>query len=136
MIFEFFILFIIFETKHLLADYFLQFEYMYMNKGKEKGWLEPLLDHAGIHAIMTFIIIAIYLMYKGIPDIIGHEFAMILTMGFVSFDFITHAIIDRWKATRKTDPSKTWFWLSLGIDQYLHHIVHIFILYGLAIISY
>lgn len=53
------ILLIAFQIKHLIADYYLQFEYMYKNKGQVTGWFGPLKDHATIHAAGTGIIVTV-----------------------------------------------------------------------------
>lgn len=54
-----------FQVKRLLADYYLQFPYMYENKGKKKGWVEPLLHHAFIHGIFTLLITALFFQHVG-----------------------------------------------------------------------
>lgn len=131
---EILILLIAFQVKHIIADYYLQFPYMYENKGKDKGWFSPLFDHAFIHAVGTFIIVTGYILTYGIPGKIGANMAIVFTILFVLFDLITHFVTDRWKATRKTDPSQAWFWQSLGIDQMVHHIVGILIIYALTTI--
>ena len=68
---------------------------MYENKGKRTKWTEwaiPLMDHSGIHALLTLVIISV-----ATGDHYLSAYAAI-------FDFVTHFITDRWKATRKTDP--------------------------------
>ena len=119
---EILILFIVFQIKHLIADYYLQFPYMYENKGKEKGWFKPLFEHAEVHALGTFMILYFFMFYI-------HKLMIFTILGLVLFDFITHFVTDRWKATRKTDPSQSWFWKSLGIDQMIHHVVGILIIW-------
>jgi hypothetical protein len=122
-----FILLIVFQAKHLIADYYLQFPYMYMNKGADKNWFKPLFDHASIHALMTLVIIAIYCLLA-YPD--ANKYQIATTIGFVTvFDFITHFITDRWKAVKKDRPDESKFWYSLGIDQMVHHIVGIIIVF-------
>jgi len=100
------------QVKHYLADYLLQFPYMYQNKGAKTGWFSPLFDHAAIHGLFTFIIIVWF-----------NPFPLAI------FDLVTHMIIDRWKATREGGPDTKKYWLYLGGDQGLHHIVTTFILY-------
>ncbi len=126
---EILILLLLFQIKHLVADYYLQFPYMYENKGQPTKWIIPLFDHAAIHALGTSIIIFLYFMYTAIPTKIGGEFALLITIGAVIFDGTSHFIIDRWKATRKTDPTQSKFWQYLGIDQMLHHIIGILIIW-------
>jgi len=130
---EILILLLAFQIKHLIADYYLQFPYMYENKGKKERWIEPLFDHSFIHAIGTILIVFIYMLVTNKPSELGSITAAIITIGVVIFDFITHFITDRWKATRKTDPSKSWFWQSLGIDQMIHHTVGILIIWYITV---
>ncbi len=119
------ILLVAFQIKHLIADYYLQFPYMYENKGKDKGWFVPLFDHAFIHGLFTFTIISVYMALFTIsiaPDIVVVTFFAFL------FDTVTHFCIDRWKATRTGTPDTKSFWINLGIDQALHHVVGIIII--------
>jgi hypothetical protein len=119
-------LFLAFQIKHLIADYYLQLPYMYENKGKPQGWIKPLFDHAFVHATGTMIIVGPYL----ILTFCQHSFKIMITAAI--FDLVTHFIIDRWKATRKGGPDIAIFWQYLGIDQMLHHIVGIIIIYGIT----
>jgi len=122
------ILLLVFQIKHLLADYYLQFPYMYENKGKPTGWVEPLLDHAGVHAIFTAIIIGVYFDIYDVSNTLDHN---ILFFSIIVFDFVTHFITDRWKATRGRTPNESKFWTALGIDQMVHHTVGILIVFGI-----
>ena len=140
-----FILLIIFQLKHFIADFPLQNSYM-LGKFKEKGWILPLTAHAGVHAILTGLISS---MFVNIYAIIG----------LMIFDFIIHFTMDRVKASPKmlgkysalskrdversithsscqlTDKdwkNNTYFWWSLGLDQMVHHITHYIIIYFLC----
>jgi len=125
---ELLLLLVIFQIKHLVADYYLQFPYMYENKGKKafSDWFEPLTFHAGTHALITFTIVLVY--YFTVQKV--SPFVLSLAP---MFDYVTHFVIDRWKATRGHHPGESMFWIELGIDQMLHHIVGILIV--LAIIQ-
>jgi hypothetical protein len=50
-----FLLLLLFQFKHFIADYPLQGEYM-LGKFKDKGWMLPLFAHVGVHGAFTFII--------------------------------------------------------------------------------
>ena len=120
-----FLLLIAFQIKHLIADYYLQFPYMYLNKGQKTGWFKPLFDHSFVHSIGTFMIVSLYSLYVNV-------FFMYFWL-LPLFDFVTHFITDRWKATRGRTPDQPKFWYDLGIDQMVHHIVSIIIVYILVI---
>lgn len=122
------VLLVVFQVKHLIADYYLQFPYMYENKGKPTGWINPLLDHTIVHAGFTWVIALIF-----IGAVIDCQLtALTVSFAIALFDLATHFVTDRWKATRKTDPSQAFFWTSLGIDQMIHHLVGIAIAYFLV----
>lgn len=120
--FTFFMLAIVFQFKHLLADYFWQGKYM-LGKFKEKGWQLPLGAHCGVHAVMTFIIVC------------SVSLNPLLAIGLAAFDFITHFIIDKAKveSSRGLTPQDPKFWHHLGCDQTLHHIIHYFIILAIIV---
>ena len=122
-------LLIVFQFKHLIADYYLQFPYMYENKGKPgiTNWVRPLFDHAMVHTTFTFVIIFGFLV--GYLEL-AYDQSLVIAGAAGLFDFVTHFVTDRWKATRKGGPDTAEFWQHLGIDQMVHHIVGIIITFG------
>ena len=107
------ILLTVFQLKHLMADYFLQGEYM-LGKFKLKNWEIPLLAHSSVHMLMTFAIASFYIPLK-----------YAAALAFV--DMCIHFVIDRVKVvtSRGYDKSvdKEYWWL-LGMDQTAHHLTH------------
>lgn len=124
------VLLLAFQVKHLIADYYLQKEYMYMNKGKKEGWFVPLYDHAAVHALGTAFIVPMYLSLN--YEFLGTFYIVLVSAGLALFDMATHFAIDRWKATQGVGPDTTKFWTDLGIDQMLHHIVGILIIWWIV----
>jgi hypothetical protein len=122
-----FILLVIFQFKHLLADYYWQTPRMYLNKGQPTGWFWPLTEHAGVHALFTFMII-----FGFVTSLTSYVITdvQLLAMTAAGFDFITHFATDRWKATRPGGPDTPKFWIYLGWDQMIHHLVGIVIVFG------
>jgi len=96
-----FILLVVYQLKHFIADYPLQGTYML---GKFKpGWdfLGPLTAHCGVHAAMTFVIscVCFFVAY-------GLNFYSLLPVGVMSIilaatDFAIHFAMDRIKAGPK-----------------------------------
>jgi len=121
------LLLLAFQIKHLIADYYLQFPYMYQNKGAKTRWFIPLFDHVAIHAIMTFAIVGSYAIYT-------HKMSIMVVPEVVLFDFVTHFVTDRWKATRGVGPDTSAFWTHLGIDQMIHHVVGILIVWYITLV--
>lgn len=116
------IILFLFQLKHLIVDFFLQYPYMYKNKGTygHPGGLA----HAGLHAFGSFVVLAILHAAAGI----------ILLICF--FDFLLHYHID-WAKMYFTQkyaytPSTEEFWYLLGVDQFLHQLTYIFFIIILA----
>jgi len=102
-----------FLAKHLLADFFLQTNWMALGKTTRTKWVLPLSVHAGIHALGT---LAICL-------------AMAPALSwFAAADLVVHFLLDRAKAVLarrwSATPEKSVFWWLLGIDQTLHGLTH------------
>lgn len=114
-------LLVLFQLKHLLADYFLQNRYM-LGKFKRKGWVLPLLCHCYIHAAFTTLI---SVQYVGVD--LPHAF------GLGGVDIFAHFIMDRIKASPdllgRFKPDQARYWWILGVDQMVHHLTHYLIIY-------
>ena len=107
---------ILFFIKHFLADFVFQTTYQWSNKGT---FLHPGgLIHSGIHAALTTIILLIY-------DVCFIE--------LIALDFVAHYVIDYCKVNinKKFNwtPDTYWFWVLTGLDQLLHYLTYIVILY-------
>ncbi|MEC7761480.1 MAG: DUF3307 domain-containing protein [Pseudomonadota bacterium] len=100
------------QLKHLLADYVWQNSWMIMNKGNygHPGGLA----HAGLHAVLTILILLVF----------GFPVGLVLIIGVI--EFVIHYHIDFAKdqitRVRKPDPKKREYWVFHGIDQFCHQI--------------
>lgn len=146
-----FILLIVYQFKHFIADFPLQGKFML---GKFKpGWdfLLPLLAHCSVHALATLGIVwfinpalwwlslvdfsAHFVMdrVKAGPKYLGRFKALTGTEVKKSLDAYEHSDDP---AVRKTHRDKlkgnVLFWWSLGLDQKVHHLTHYFIIYMLV----
>lgn len=95
-----FILLLVYQLKHFLADYILQGEYML---GKFKpGWdfLKPLLAHVGYHALYTMMIANATLEWLGFRHVHGYP-VFVWSMLIGLFDGFVHFFMDRIKAGPK-----------------------------------
>ena len=125
-----FILVVIYEIKHFIADFPLQGRYMLGKFRPDWGFVLPLLAHVGVHACGTFLITIFLVSWKT---------ALCLAL----FDGTAHFIMDRIKAgpkylgrykaltaetfktaTPKQIKGNTFFWWSLGLDQGFHNFTH------------
>jgi len=120
-----FVLLVVFQLKHFIADYPLQGKYMLGKFKPDWGFLGPLLAHSSVHALFTFLISAIC----------TGDFTFSLGLGI--FDLVVHAIMDRLKAGPKylgrfKDMMAPYFWWSLGFDQMVHHITHYILIWKIV----
>ena len=111
--------------KHFLADFVLQREYQYKNKGIY-GHPGGLL-HSGIHMVGTLIILLFFLPLK-------------LTLILVAGEGIIHYHVDWAKSNlnkimnlRVTEDNRYWFWF--GFDQFLHHMTYIGLILALRALA-
>lgn len=119
-----FILLVLFQAKHFIADYPLQNQYML---GKFKGgtdWILPLAAHSSVHATGTFIISILFVSFN-------------VALSLAVLDFVLHSIMDRIKASPnllgRFSIENKYFWWSLGFDQMVHHLTHYIIIFIILI---
>ncbi len=117
-----FLLLIIYQIKHYIADFPLQREYMLKKTRAEWDFLLPLATHCLVHASLT-LVICLYFNFS--------------LWWLAILDFVVHFILDRLKSGprylgRFNDLKTSGFWNVLGLDQMLHHLTHIYIIYILV----
>jgi hypothetical protein len=118
---EIFLLLIIYQIKHFLADFPLQGRYM-LGKFKDGiEWIMPLAAHCSVHLVLT---LGIVLMVK--PSL----------WWLCLVDFGCHFIMDRIKAGKnllgRWTKEQPMFWNMIGIDQMVHHFTHYYIIWMLV----
>jgi hypothetical protein len=108
-------------TKHIVADYYMQYPWMFKYKGKygHPGGVA----HAGLHGLFTLIILL--------------NFTSPLVAFLLSFiDFVLHYHIDyaKNKAWDKYNvlPSEQKYWVIHGTDQFAHGMTYFLIVHLLA----
>lgn len=113
------LLFLLFTIKHFVVDFPLQGEFQWKNKGTY-GHLGGIL-HALLHTVATFIILIFFVN-------IWWSFLFSILDGLIHYhiDFLKMKInqITGWKADK--DPE---FWWLLGLDQFLHYLTYILIIF-------
>ena len=105
-------------TKHIIADYFTQYPWMYKYKGiyGHPGGLA----HAGWHGLLTTIICYPFVgiwpaVLLGLLDSVIHYHV----------DYVKSNSWKRWPCT----PQDQLFWIIHGVDQYLHGMTYFLILH-------
>lgn len=156
-----FALLVVYQMKHLLADYLLQswpIGHYFLGKFKKHGWVKPLAGHCGEHAAITLMIVGA--MHR--PDL----------WWLAIVDFGVHFVMDRlkagprwlgqfkmypgsaadwqddchltaqpnnpslWSVARRQAEHRLWsntlFWVTLGVDQAVHHLTHYYCIWRLV----
>lgn len=112
-----FILLAAFGVKHFVCDFWLQYPYMLAAKGTYGA--QGGLEHAGMHALGTLVVLMLIL-----PWNLGAHLAAVL---LALMDGIIHYHID-WAKTnlaKNYTPADKQFWVLLGADQGLHYLTYI-----------
>lgn len=103
-----------FATKHVLADFVFQTNWMARGKEQPSGWGPPLLAHALCHAVLTLAITLVT-----VPRL---WWLSLIDLG-------VHLAIDRSKTLLAQRggwrPDQAQFWWLLGFDQYLHQLTNL-----------
>jgi hypothetical protein len=116
-----FLLLVIYQIKHFVADYPLQTPYML--KKFSPGWdfIVPLSAHCLVHAVVTFLVCMWWS-----PDLWWLSIV----------DFVAHFLMDRVKSGprylgRYNNSSSSHYWIAFGFDQMFHHLTHLYIVWVL-----
>lgn len=141
------ILLVIYQLKHFLADYPLQGKFMLGKFKPYPDFILPLFCHAGVHGLFTYGIalffkphLAIWLgaldlvihgvvdWIKANPSIGGRFNALskkeaykLMSEGITPKQSLVPSTSEEIAATWK---SNTYFWWALGADQLAHHLTH------------
>jgi hypothetical protein len=102
---------LVLTAKHIVADFFLQTNWMAIGKDQKTGWALPLLAHCLVHLAVSMTLILI----------IAPKFWFVAII-----DFLIHITVDRAKGLTTSRFGVTiehpWFWSLIGVDQALHHL--------------
>ncbi len=105
-------------TKHIIADYYMQYPWMFRHKGKygHPGGIA----HSLWHGILTFVVLINFV------DIV-------LAFSLAFLDFVLHYHIDylkskAWKNYNLT-PSDQKYWIIHGTDQFAHMMTYFLIVH-------
>ncbi|MFK7745814.1 MAG: DUF3307 domain-containing protein [Roseobacter sp.] len=106
---------ILLQAKHMFGDYFLQTKIML--DGREAYFHFGRVLHAAVHAAGSFVAF----MIVGAP--------LAFTFLIVIAELVVHFHIDWWKgyhtSSRNLTPAKGAYWRATGIDQALHQLTYI-----------
>lgn len=138
------VLLVIYQLKHFLADYPLQGRYM-LGKFRDHEWVKPLLAHVGVHGAFTFFIALAFTHSLGVAWSLlaldaGVHFVMdrikagrrylgrFKALSGLEYSDVTEDLLSKDKlrrfVARKRISGNTYFWWALGFDQMVHHLTH------------
>ncbi|HAW46126.1 MAG TPA: DUF3307 domain-containing protein [Roseovarius sp.] len=113
------ILILLFQVKHLLADFIWQTGWMVRNKGTY-GHLGG-IAHAGLHGLLT------------VPVLIWTPMTVLTVVGLAAVEFVLHYHIDwtkdrllRWSGW---SPQEKGYWGLTGLDQFAHQVTYVAIVW-------
>ncbi|MBG1231283.1 DUF3307 domain-containing protein [Aestuariivirga litoralis] len=118
---QLFLLLILFQFKHFVADGPLQTKAMVDEKSRYGATLG--IVHAGIHGILTIVVVMLVL----------HGWVWAVVLGLIDFaihyhvDYVKERLVKYWGFTPADGP----FWWALSADQMMHHLTYI----GLAALA-
>lgn len=146
-----FVLLVVYQIKHFVADYPLQGSYMLRKFMPGWDFALPLACHAGVHALLTlgilylfaphlwylcFVDFAIHFLMDRIkagPKYLGRYKALSGDEFKRIFDTYTHTEDDLTRSVAKSRlRSNVLFWWSLGVDQMVHHLTHYYIIFAIV----
>ena len=118
--FEFNILFWL-MTKHIIADYFTQYSWMYKHKAKygHPGGIA----HALWHGLLTFFVLLYF-----VDPMIAIMLSMLDSVIHYHIDYLKSNSWKRWPVT----PNDQLFWIIHGIDQLAHGLTYFLIVHLLV----
>ena len=112
------------QIKHCYADFVLQ---SYMQTVKKGVWLNPIgISHSIEHGICTLVVLMLFCFFVPVP--VG---AMIIV---TILEVISHYLIDYGKVKYGCkDHTKPIFWSQFGLDQLLHQLTYIAIIWYIIV---
>lgn len=112
--------------KHMFADFFLQTPKMLSGRGEY--WHMGRAQHAGVHvlgSIIAFVII-------GAP--------VLFTVLIVAIEWVIHFNIDFFKGkyndAKDLNPSQSLFWFAFGVDQALHQLTYVAMVWAWVVFAF
>ncbi|WP_370732439.1 DUF3307 domain-containing protein [Ruegeria denitrificans] len=110
------------QIKHMFADFYLQTPKMLSGRGEYLHWGRA--QHAGVHVIGSVIVFVLF----------GAPWSFILIIA--ALEWIVHFNIDFAKASysdkKQLTPTQAAFWRAAGLDQFMHNLTYIAMVWAWA----
>lgn len=115
------------QTKHFVADWLFQPRYMHTNKGTF-GHPGGLL-HAGLHGLLTVIILLFFVDPRLAAMVAAAECAAHYLIDWTKMNVNRRAKLVPTPIGPYRWPQSEWFWIFLGFDQWLHQLCYVAIIW-------
>lgn len=102
-------------TKHVIADYFMQYSWMIKHKGEYGHWKG--MAHSEFHGFLTWIVLSIC----GVPIIWAALLGIIDTVVHYHVDYVKTNV---WKNKGYTAQDQM-YWVTHGVDQFAHFLTYV-----------
>lgn len=112
------LLMLLFQVKHLLADFVMQSSWIVRTKGmygRPGG-----LVHAGLHAVFSFGILLLSPLSLGT--------IIVIALGEMAVHYHIDWSKDRLLKRMNTNPTEWRYWVLTGLDQFAHQVTYVAIL--------
>jgi len=110
-----FLMLCLLQIKHMFADFFLQTPKMLSGRGEYFHMGRA--QHAGVHVVGSVIVFLLF----------GAPLTFILVIG--ALEWVVHFNIDFFKASysdkKQLEPNQAAFWRAAGLDQCLHNLTYV-----------
>lgn len=110
-----FLMLCLLQIKHMFADFFLQTPKMLSGRGEYFHMGRA--QHAGVHIVGSVIVFLLF----------GAPLTFILVIG--ALEWVVHFNIDFFKASysdkKQLEPNQAAFWRAAGLDQCLHNLTYV-----------
>ena len=105
-------------TKHIIADYFMQYSWMIRDKGTYGAYGG--IAHANLHGMFTFWVV----WAVGFPAIFAFVMWLLDAAIHYHVDFVKSNV---WKS-KKLGPMDQLYWVTHGVDQFAHFLTYVLII--------
>lgn len=120
-------LLVAFLLKHFIVDFLLQRPYQYLNKGKY-GHFGGVL-HAILHGVGTYLILFTWFMFNPYISSVAEMYILLAFVDSFIHYHVDWAKVNICKKYNLAPTNSEVYWWILGLDQLLHYLTYVGIMY-------
>jgi hypothetical protein len=123
---------IVFGIKHFIADFLLQTPYMLGKFYAPPHCYKPLSAHCSVHVVFALMLFSVPMSLH--PSAMSDYWGLVISL--LAYEFVAHFLVDITKSQltriKNLRPADKMFWVLIGIDQFLHLVLSIPLIYIMA----